>query len=133
MKAYSMDLRERIFQDCDAGLSTYQVALKYRVSTSWVRRLKQRRRESGEIVPRKSGTKKIAGWLAYADELQAQVKQQPDITLRELQQKLARPVSIQTLSRALRALHLTFKKKCSAPPNKTARTFTSGGRNGKPR
>jgi|GEM_PF-6883080 len=42
MKAYSMDLRVRVLADCDAGLSTAEVAEKQRVSASWVRRLKQR-------------------------------------------------------------------------------------------
>lgn len=51
MKPYSTDLRERVLADCDAGLPTKQVATKYRVSPSWVRRLKQRRRQSGQITP----------------------------------------------------------------------------------
>jgi transposase len=52
MKSYSMDLRERILRDCDGGLETRVVATKYAVSESWVRRLKQRRRETGEVAPR---------------------------------------------------------------------------------
>ena len=54
MDAYSLDLRKRVLKDADAGLGTREVALKYDVSESWVRRLKQRRRESGEIAPRSS-------------------------------------------------------------------------------
>ena len=54
MKPYSMDLRERVLKDSDAGATTREVALKYDVSESWVRRLKQRRRESGEVAPRSS-------------------------------------------------------------------------------
>lgn len=133
MKSYSLDLRERILQDCDAGGTTREVALKYRVSESWLRRLKQRRRENGEIGPRKLGRKKPPGWVAYADEIRREVEQQPDITLAELRDKLDRPVSIQTLSRALRALRLTFKKKSSARANRIGRTSTSGGSRGKPR
>ena len=41
MRAYSQDLRERVLADCDAGMGTIEVAAKYRVSQSWVRRLKQ--------------------------------------------------------------------------------------------
>jgi transposase len=52
MKPYSMDLRQRVLEDCDGGLSTLQVAQKYRVSTAWIRRLKQRRRQTGDIQPR---------------------------------------------------------------------------------
>lgn len=36
--AYSMDLRRRVIADCDAGLGTKAVALKYSVSPAWVRR-----------------------------------------------------------------------------------------------
>jgi transposase len=52
MKAYSMDLRRRVLADCDDGMPTSAVATKYKVSTAWVRRLKQRRRETGEVEPR---------------------------------------------------------------------------------
>ena len=45
MRAYSMDLRERALLDSDAGMKAADVAAKYRVSGSWVRLLKQRRRE----------------------------------------------------------------------------------------
>ena len=42
MQAYSMDLRERALLDSDAGMKAADVAVKYRVSGSWVRLLKQR-------------------------------------------------------------------------------------------
>ena len=37
--------------DSDAGMKAADVAVKYRVSGSWVRLLKQRRRETGEVAP----------------------------------------------------------------------------------
>jgi len=40
MRAYSADLRERVPADCDAGSGSRAVAARYRVSESWVRRLK---------------------------------------------------------------------------------------------
>ena len=49
MDSYSIDLRKRVLEDCDAGGGTRQVALKFRVSESWVCRLKQRRHESGRL------------------------------------------------------------------------------------
>ena len=111
MKPYSIDLRQRILNDADAGMSTRKVATKYEVSESWVRRLKQRRRESGEIVPRSSRNSRQPKWLAVADQMQTLVEQKPDITLRELREALGDTLSIQTLSRALRQLQMTFKKK----------------------
>ena len=52
MRAYSMDLRERVLRESDAGMKAAAVAVTYHVSASWVRRLKQRRRETGEVAPR---------------------------------------------------------------------------------
>jgi transposase len=133
MDSYSIDLRKRVLEDCDVGVSTRQVALKYRVSESWVRRLKQRRRESGEIAPRPSRNKRQPRWLPYADRLQELVAQQPDATLRELRDRLGVSLSLMTLCRALRSLQLTFKKKSSMRPNKTAPTSQRGAKRGKPK
>lgn len=47
MKSISLDLRERVLADCDQKMATGDVAKKHRVSPAWVRRLKQRRRETG--------------------------------------------------------------------------------------
>ena len=52
MRASSMDLRERALLDSDAEMKAADVAAKYRVSGSWVRLLKQRRRDTGEVAPR---------------------------------------------------------------------------------
>ena len=133
MDSFSIDLRKRVLEDCDAGSSTRQVALKYRVSESWVRRLKQRRRESGEIAARSSRNKRPSLWLPYVDRLQALVAQQPDATLRELRDRLGVPLSLMTLCRALRALQLTFKKKSSMRPSKTGPTLRRDVKRGKPR
>jgi transposase len=110
MKAYSMDLRERVLADCDGGMETRQVAVKYRVSESWIRRLKQRRRETGETTPRPCRNRQPARWLAYADQIKDLIGRQPDVTLRELAERLGHALSGQTLSRALRTMGLALKK-----------------------
>jgi transposase len=110
MKAYSTDLRQRVLEDCDAGMETRQVAVKYRVSESWIRRLKQRRRETGETTPRSSRNGRSAKWLAYAERIKELIVQKPDATLRELSAALNHALSGQTLSRALRTLGLVLKK-----------------------
>lgn len=133
MKSYSVDLRTRILEDCDGGMTTRVVATKYRVSESWVRRLKQRRRETGEIAARRAGTKRPAKWLAYQDEIRRLVEEQPDATLNELRARLGKEVSIQTLSRALRALQLTFKKKSFMRQSKIGPMSSNAARSGKPR
>lgn len=52
MTAYSMDLRERVIHACDSGIGTNEVAETLSVSTAWIRRLKQRRRETGHLGPK---------------------------------------------------------------------------------
>ena len=82
-----------------------------RISESWIRRLKQRRRESGGVAPRKSGHAAEPKWLAHRERLKELVREQPDATLPELRERLRIDIRVQALSRALRALQLTFKKR----------------------
>jgi len=110
MRAYSMDLRVRVLRDSDGGLKAADVAAKYQVSGSWVRLLKQRRRETGEVAPRaqRYGPQpKLAPHLHRLAEL---IQAQPDRTLVELQDALALEVSLATIWRAVTALGFTIKK-----------------------
>jgi transposase len=113
-------------------MGTMAVAIKHHVSDSWVRRLKQRRRETGEIAARPPKKKTPPGWHAYADRLRSLVEKRPDITLRELRETLGVEVSLQTLSTALRTLKYTFKKKSCGRPSKIGPTLLRKGRTGKP-
>jgi transposase len=122
MKPYSMDLRQRVLTDCDAGLTTAQVAAKYTVSPAWVRRLKQRRRQTGEVAPRAARPGPPPSWGAYAGRLRDAVRRQPDATLAELRDRLGLAVALSTLWRAVAALRLTVKKKSSGRPSRTAPT-----------
>ncbi len=134
MDAYSGDLRSRILEDCDAGMTTRVAATKYRVSESWLRRLKQRRRETGETTPRSSRPKSAKKVLAeHSELLRRLVAKTPDATLEELRAELPVAVSITTLWRALDELKLSFKKKSSMPRSKTGPTSSKNGRGGKPK
>ena len=130
MKPYSMDLRERVLADCDAGLTTAQAAAKFSVSTAWVRRLKQRRRDTGEVAPRVGRHGPKPSWEAYADRLQDAIRQTPDATLAELRQQLDLAVALSTLWRAIDALGLVVKKKSAAPLSRTGPTSPPSGPSG---
>ena len=119
MRAYSMDLRQRVIDDCDSGLGTKAVAEKYSVSPAWVRRLKQHRRERGDIVPRTGGHRPR---LIDRDRLRELVEAQPDATLSELRERLGLSCSLSAICMALQQLKLSFKKSRSTPPSKTAST-----------
>jgi transposase len=111
MRAYSMDLRERVLADCDAGLPTKRVAQKFSVSPAWVRRLKQRRRETGQIAPRQQRYGRRAILAEHLETLAGLVREQPDATAKELASRLPVQVSHQTVQRTLQQLRLTYKKR----------------------
>ena len=117
VKAYSMDLRQRVLADCDAGMTVVEVAENYRVSEPWVFKLKRRRRETGQFAP-KPHPGRTPTWPVHAERIRAQVERTPDATLVELRQKLDLKLSVPTLCRALQALRLTLKKKCCGPPSR---------------
>ncbi len=123
MEAISRTKRTAVLVDCDAGMGTLAVSIKHQVSTAWVRRLKQRRRETGEITPRPPRRKTPPKWRAYAAQIEASVQKRPDITLRELREELGVSLSLQTLSVALRTLKYSFKKKSFMRPSKTVPTW----------
>jgi transposase len=132
MKAYSVDLRERVLKDCDGGLGTTAVAAKYAVSRAWVRRLKQRRRETGRVAPAQQRHGPKPGWEPHAEAIRAAVRDAPDLTLDEYRARFKLPVSRSALDRALTALRLSRKKSRPARPSKTGRTSPTGGRRGGP-
>ena len=80
MQAYSMDLRERALLDSDAGMQAADVAVKYRVRGSWVRLLKQRRRETGEVAPRVQRHGRRRMLEPHLHTLAALIAEQPDRT-----------------------------------------------------
>jgi transposase len=134
MKAYSQDLRERVVRACDEGRGTRPyVAQLFGVSTAWIRRLLQRRRETGSFaaLPHGGGSapKMDADRCGRLVEL---VAEQPDATLAELRDRLQAPVHLSTVARALARLGLSVKKKSCGPPSKTAPTYVVGGRPGVP-
>jgi transposase len=114
MEAYSKEFRRDVLSACDAGGGTREVALKFDVSESWVRRIKQERREQGKLAPATTRTRRKI-WEPYAEWILSQLDRRPDVYLRELQtaarEELQWQVSDVTLSRACRQLRRTRKKR----------------------
>ena len=117
---YSKEFRREVLSACDSGMGTQEVALKFKVSESWVRRIKQERREQGKTAP-KLTRDRAPEWLVYKDEIIAIYESKPDTTLAELKEKLGTDLSVATLCTALKTLKLTFKKKSSERQNKIAK------------
>jgi transposase len=126
MRAYSQDLRERVVRACDEGrLRREQVAELFDVSTAWIRRLLQRRRQTGSIAakPHAGGPRRKLG-PRQREQLVEQVAQRPDATLAELRQRVGALVHLSTIHRALARMGLTVKKSAAGrragPPRRQA-------------
>ncbi len=124
MAAYSMDLRERVVAACDEGIdSRAEIAERFSVSGSWIRRLLQRRRETGSIAPRpRGGGQPPAFGGEAAERLRRAVADAPDATLEELAAAAGVACSVSATDRALRRMGITRKKSPSGPPSRTGPT-----------
>jgi transposase len=134
MEAYSKEFRRDVLAACDAGEGTRRVALRFNVSESWVRRVKQERREHGKVAPLSTRRRRKV-WEPYVEWLLAQLDARPDIYLRELQAaaqaELGWEVSDVTLSRACRALRRTRKKRHVLRPSSSGKTLSKRAGNGR--
>lgn len=114
MEPYTKEFRGQVLAACDANEGTQAVALRFNVSEAWVRRIKQQRRETGQIAAKTTRDRKPK-WQAWADWLLAKIEQRPDIYLRELQSDLKAErgvkVCLQTICNACAALERTRKKR----------------------
>ena len=122
--SYSQDLRDRVLAAADRGMRTRQIAEVFAVSPAWVRRLKQRRRETGETRPRQGGSPGVS--KIDRDVLASLVVAQPDATGPELRDRLTERTGVEVTDSAiymtLKKLGFTFKKRRSTPRSRTART-----------
>lgn len=127
MEAYSKEFRRDVLAACDAGEGTRLVALRFQVSESWVRRVKQERREQGKVAPLSTRRRRKV-WEPHAEWLLAKLDERPDIYLRELQAaaqaELGWKVSDVTLSRACCALRRTRKKRLVLRPSSSEKTLS---------
>lgn len=123
MEAYQQKLRDLVLDAYEQKLPTKQIALRFKVSRSWCRRVRQRLRERNlrGVIQQKHGPDPKLD-RADRQRLAKLVEKTPDATLAELQEQLSLPVSISTIHRALRDIKLTLKKSPSTPPSRTGRT-----------
>ena len=125
MKAYSLDLRERVAAACaQPGRTVLRVAAQFSVSVSFVEKLLHRQRTTGSVAalpPHPGPAPELDG--RARDELRACLRQEPDATLAELGTWLAAiggpAVSTTTLWRAVQALGWRRKKRACTPPSAT--------------
>ena len=135
-KAYSNDLRRKVLEVYDRGEgSLRELAERFGVSSPYAWKISSQRKRTGQMerVEQRHGPESRVT-TDVEEQLRSWVRQQPDLTLVELQERLwetARlPVSLARLWQVLRRLPLRLKKSRSTPRNRTRRRISSGGRRG---
>ena len=125
MKAYSLDLRDRVAAACQQpGRTIGAVASQFSVSVSFGEKLLQRQRTSGSLapLPLRGGPAPCLDASSRAAVV-ACLRQQPDATLDELRVWMAAlggpAVSVATMGRAVQAVGWRRKKRASTPPSAT--------------
>ena len=121
-KPLSLDLRERVVAAVSNGLSRRQAAERFGVSAASAIRWCARQRETGSAASKPRGGDHLSARIeAQADLILALVNETCDITLTELQAKLAEhghAFGIGTLWRFFDRHGITWKKR---PPMRASR------------
>ncbi len=116
MKAYSLDLRQRVVETYKTGVLTIKaVAEQFQVGETFVKKMLRQERETGVVKAyTHGGGRRRALNSRQMRKLKRLVEKEPDLTLVELQEKLLLEekvqVSIATLARVLTEIGLPRKK-----------------------
>ena len=125
MKAYSIDLRQKIVEAYNNQEGSYrQLAQRFRVSFSFVKRLLKRYKDTGKIEPKPhAGGQNSKVEPEQLEIVRQLVEEDNDAILDELcssfYKKTQLRVSRATMGRIVEKLNLTRKKKRFTPANET--------------
>lgn len=126
MRAYSVDLRERVVLSIESGeCNIPEAARRYKVSEPTIERWLARQRKTGSCAPLPHAGGPSRKLAITAAAIRAAVKAQPDATLQELCELVEKETKIQSNSsmmyRELVRLKLPRKKSRSTPASGTHR------------
>lgn len=112
--ARSVDLRERVVAEVSAGSSRRQAAARFRVSASSAIRWAALEQETGSVAPRRRGGRSRSPLEPHAAWLLELVAREPDLTLAELEHRIADGLGLKTTERSIRRFfdrhQITLKK-----------------------
>ena len=124
MKAYSIDLRERVISSVESGECNIPAAARrYKVSEPTIERWVARKRRTGRCAPLPYAGGPPRKLATAAAVIRTAVKAQPDATLQELCEQVEKETKIKSNSsmmyRELVRLKLPRKKSRSMPASGT--------------
>lgn len=111
---YSNDLRSRVVSEVKAGSSRRKAAKLYRVSVSSAIRWAELHDETGSVDPRPRGGKSRSPLEPHSEWLLALVAKEPDLTLKELEERIFEGLKLRTTESSIRRFFkrhgISFKK-----------------------
>jgi transposase len=132
VKAYSVDLREKVLRAVDDGYPRNEIIKLLGVSRATIKRYLKQRRETGTINARPIPGRPSKKFAPLEAGLVAQLQAHPDVTLEMhcqiWEQEQGLRVSPTTMGRAIRRVGWTRKKKRWVPQNATKRPEPPGER-----
>src|SRR3712207_4750219 len=114
MRAYSLDLRQRVVRAYEQGQDSIELAARFGVGPTFVRKMLRQHRESGDLAPRPHGGGRRSSLSPKQRRLlRRKVEREQDLSLSELQTYLRETVQaeahVSTISRVLKSLDLPRK------------------------
>ena len=109
----SNDLRERLVRAVENGMSRAAAARKYEISPSCAIKIVQLWKATGSWEPKKIGGYRKPVLADHTSKVEKIIKEKADITLAEMQDRLAKAeikVSQSSITRFLNRLGLSYKK-----------------------
>lgn len=113
MQPYSQDLRDRVLRAVERGESPTDIAARFEVTRVWVYQVAARFRETGERSSLRLGGYRRSRVADLEPTLRGWLKQEPDLTLAELCERLARQgveIKVPALWHQLNKWNLSLKK-----------------------
>ena len=118
-KGYSYDLRRKVMGSLEAGKTITDISKLFQISRKTVYRWLERKQESGDIKEKQGYQKGHSHKITDFNKFEDFMKSQDGKSLSDIAQAFPEMGSASTLSRTLRKLKLSYKKKYSAIPNGT--------------
>ena len=113
-KAYSQDLRERVFAASDDGERVGEIAELLRVSVAYVSKALTRRRTTGETTARQQHSHQMPKLAPFYTAIGAYVAERGDTTIEELQAWLLATHQVAAMGRE--AHHSSLDERFAGPP-----------------
>jgi transposase len=114
MRTYSRDLRERIVAARERGHSAQEIARLVKVSKRSVERYWKQYSATGSLEPKQRGGYRRSRLEKHDETLRRWIKQEADLTLAQLQERIRRDLKVRlgitALWHRLERLGLSYKK-----------------------